>query len=49
MGMGTSLEWALVLGRRGFTSGPHGRRIIGKPTIMEEPIDGLHEKQGHGD
>ena len=45
----TSLEWEIVVGRRIFTSEHHtvggDRKAI---TIMEEPSDGLHEKQEQG-
>ena len=46
--MDLSLEWKIVVGRRRFTS--RHRTVGGEETaaIMEEPSDGLHEKQKHG-
>ena len=46
--MDTSLEWKIVVDQKRFTS---GHRTVGgeeEDRNMEEPNDGLNEKQRHG-
>ena len=49
--MDISLEWKIVVGRRRFRRFTSGHRTVGveeEDLNMEEPSDGLHEKQKHG-